>query len=104
MCLIFVLRLTATYTQVLQLPLSIRMGQQHMANQKQNRRRFLKTTGAGATALSAGVFSGAELPASTSVNEKLNIACVGTANRAAADISGVKFILETKAYFTNFSA
>lgn len=66
------------------------MGQQHMANQKQNRRRFLKTTGAGATALSAGVFSGAELAASTSANEKLNIACIGTANRAAADISGVK--------------
>ena len=56
----------------------------------QNRRNFLKTTGAGATVLSSGVFSGAELAASTSANEKLNIACVGTANRAAADISGVK--------------
>lgn len=61
-----------------------------MANPKENRRNFLKTTGVGATALSAGVFSGAELAASTSANEKLNIACVGTANRAAADISGVK--------------
>ena len=40
--------------------------------------------------MSAGVFSGAELSASTSANEKLNIACIGTANRAAADISGVK--------------
>ena len=61
-----------------------------MTNQMQNRRNFLKTTGAGATVLSSGVFSGAELAASTSANEKLNIACVGTANRAAADISGVK--------------
>jgi len=61
-----------------------------MTYSKQNRRNFLKTTGAGATALSAGVFSGAELSASTSANEKLNIACIGTANRAAADISGVK--------------
>ena len=61
-----------------------------MTNQRHNRRNFLKTTGAGATVLSSGVFSGAELAASTSANEKLNIACVGTANRAAADISGVK--------------
>ena len=61
-----------------------------MTHSKQNRRNFLKTTGAGAPALSAGVFSGAELSASTSANEKLNIACIGTANRAAADISGVK--------------
>ena len=61
-----------------------------MTYSKQNRRNFLKTTGAGATALSAGVFSGGELSASTSANEKLNIACIGTANRAAADISGVK--------------
>ena len=55
-----------------------------MTHSKQNRRNFLKTTGAGATALSAGVFSGGELSASTSANEKLNIACIGTANRAAA--------------------
>ncbi|EMI21984.1 oxidoreductase domain-containing protein, partial [Rhodopirellula maiorica SM1] len=53
-----------------------------------NRRRFLKTTSAGI--LAAGVFS--ELPAaeSTSANSKLKLLCVGTANRAAADIDGVK--------------
>ena len=57
---------------------------------KQNRRNFLKTTGAGATVLSAGVFSSVAAKASTAPSEKLNIACVGTANRAAADIAGVK--------------
>ncbi|MBT7917375.1 MAG: twin-arginine translocation signal domain-containing protein [Planctomycetaceae bacterium] len=60
---------------------------------KQNRRNFLKTTGAGATVLtglSTGVFSGVAAKASTAPSEKINIACVGTANRAAADIAGVK--------------
>ena len=54
------------------------------------RRRFLQTSAAGAAAIGAGVWS--ELPAkeSTSANEKLKILCVGTANRAAADISGVQ--------------
>ena len=55
-----------------------------MTHSKQNRRNFLKTTGAGATALSAGVFSGAELSASTSANEKLNIACIGTAKSSSS--------------------
>ncbi len=57
---------------------------------KSNRRDFLKLTGTGAAALSCGVWS--ELPAaeSTSPNEKLNIGCVGTANRAAGDIRGVE--------------
>ncbi|MCA9110909.1 MAG: Gfo/Idh/MocA family oxidoreductase, partial [Planctomycetaceae bacterium] len=54
-----------------------------------NRRDFLKTS-AGA-ALSAGLWSsGLAAAESTSANEKLNIACIGTANRAAADIDGVK--------------
>jgi predicted dehydrogenase len=60
---------------------------------KQNRRNFLKTTGASATVLSGlstGVFTSVEAKASTAPSEKLNIACVGTANRAAADIAGVK--------------
>ncbi|MCA9055010.1 MAG: Gfo/Idh/MocA family oxidoreductase, partial [Planctomycetaceae bacterium] len=53
------------------------------------RRDFLKST-AGA-ALSAGLFAGFSRAAdSTSPNEKLNIACIGTANRAAADIQGVE--------------
>ncbi|MFT5528314.1 MAG: putative dehydrogenase [Pirellulaceae bacterium] len=57
-----------------------------------DRRDFLKASGvgAGAAAVSGGFFS--ELPAaeSKSPNEKLNIACVGTANRAKNDIDGVK--------------
>lgn len=50
------------------------------------RRRFTQTTAAAAATL--GVWS--ELPAAESkaASEKLNIACVGTAGRAAANISG----------------
>lgn len=54
-----------------------------------NRRNFLKTTSAGAAAVSTGVWTGGALAESRSANEKLNIACIGTANRAAADIDGV---------------
>lgn len=54
-----------------------------------SRRNFLKTTTAGAAAVSSGVWTGAALAESTSANEKLVIACVGTANRALADIDGV---------------
>ncbi|MEZ6064453.1 MAG: Gfo/Idh/MocA family oxidoreductase [Planctomycetaceae bacterium] len=53
------------------------------------RRDFLKTS-AGA-ALSAGLFcrmSAAD--DSSSPNSKLNVACIGTANRAAADVEGVQ--------------
>ena len=52
------------------------------------RRQFLQATGAGALAM--GVWS--ELPAqeSKSPNEKLRVLCVGTANRAAADVDGVQ--------------
>lgn len=56
-----------------------------------HRRGFLKTSGSAAgAALTAGVWS--ELPAqeSNSANDKLKILCVGTANRAAADVDGVK--------------
>lgn len=55
-----------------------------------DRRQFLKTTTAGAAALSAGVWTGAQAQESSSPNQKLNIACIGTANRAAADIQGVE--------------
>lgn len=55
-----------------------------------DRRRFLHASGVGAAALTGGVWS--ELPAkeSNSANEKLKVLCVGTANRAAADVDGVK--------------
>ena len=57
----------------------------------QNRRAFLQTTAAGsAAALSASLFvSEAGAKPSRSLLEKLNIACIGTANRAAEDVNGV---------------
>ena len=54
------------------------------------RRDFLKTTGLGATLISGGAWSELAARETKAVNQKLNIACVGTANRAAADVSGVK--------------
>ena len=54
-----------------------------------DRRDFLKVSGIGAAALGAGVWSSRSAIASDSPNAKLCIACVGTANRAGADIAGV---------------
>ncbi len=53
-----------------------------------SRRRFIQSSTA--AALSAGVWS--EIPAqeSNSANDKLKILCVGTANRASANIDGVQ--------------
>lgn len=55
-----------------------------------NRRSFLQATGAGAASLSAGVWSEVAAQESTSPNEKLNIICVGTANRADASVTAVQ--------------
>ncbi len=52
------------------------------------RRGFIKATGA--AALSTGVWSQLAAQESTSANDKLKILCVGTANRAAADIEGIE--------------
>ena len=52
------------------------------------RRHFLKATGA--AALTSGVWSETSAQDSNSANDKLKILCVGTANRAAADIAGVE--------------
>lgn len=57
---------------------------------RSTRRRFLQQTSASAAILSAGVWTGVSKAESKSANEKLNIACIGTANRAAADIQGVQ--------------
>jgi predicted dehydrogenase len=46
-------------------------------------------SGAGATVLASGVWSELAAAEATAANEKLNMGCVGTANRAAADINGV---------------
>ena len=56
---------------------------------KMKRRDFVKATSAGAL-LSGGVWSEVAAAESTASSGKLNVACVGTANRAAADISGVR--------------
>jgi len=60
-----------------------------------DRRNFLKTSGAAVGGVvggiaAGGVWSQLEAAESKSPNEKLVIACIGTANRAAADVSGVK--------------
>ena len=56
-----------------------------------NRRRFLQTSSALAgVSLSAGFWTSRAIAASDSPNQKLKIACVGTANRAGDDIDGVK--------------
>lgn len=56
-----------------------------------NRRDFLKTsTAVGAATIAGGVWSEVAAQESNSPAEKINIACIGTANRARADIDGVK--------------
>ena len=57
----------------------------------QNRRSFLHTTAAGSVALlSSSLFvSESAAKPSRGLLEKLNIACIGTANRAAEDVNGV---------------
>ena len=60
------------------------------SNSSFNRRDFLKTTGLGATVLSGGVWSELAAEDSKSPNERLTIGCIGTANRASANIAEVK--------------
>ncbi len=55
-----------------------------------NRRDFLKTSGAGAAILSAGVWSELAAEDSKAANQKLNIGCIGTANQAQFSIGNVK--------------
>ena len=59
-----------------------------MTTRNLNRRDFLRLSTA--AAVTGGVWSQLEARASTSVNAKLNIACIGTANRAGANIQGVQ--------------
>lgn len=58
-----------------------------------SRRDFLKHSSTSFAALSAGAWAGGALADDTgkaSANQLLNVACIGTANRAAADVDGVK--------------
>ena len=54
------------------------------------RRSVLKSVSAGAAGLGAGFFSGTAARPSLAANEKLQIACVGVANRADANVGGVQ--------------
>ena len=53
------------------------------------RRDFLRISGASAGLLASGVWSDLAAKETASPNQKLNVACIGTANRAAADVKGV---------------
>ena len=55
-----------------------------------NRRDLLKASAAGAAVIGTGVWSEVAPAQTKAASGKLNIACVGTANRAAANVSGVK--------------
>lgn len=55
-----------------------------------NRRNFVKSTGLATLATAtSGVWTSSAPAQSNSALEKLNIACIGTANRAAEDVNGV---------------
>lgn len=62
-----------------------------MSNKSNNlkRRDFLKSTTAGAAAITTGLWTGFPQAEGRSALEKLSVACIGTANRAAANVSGV---------------
>lgn len=56
-----------------------------------NRRNFLKTTSAGAAVVAAGgVWSQVAADDSKAASDKLNIACIGTANQARFSINNIK--------------
>lgn len=55
-----------------------------------SRRRFVKASGTTAAIAAGGWWSEVPAQESTSANSKLKILCVGTANRASANINGVK--------------
>jgi len=62
-----------------------------MQNQSHvSRRGFLKSTAAGAAAISGGVWSGLAAADDKSANGKLNVACIGTANQARFSIGNVQ--------------
>jgi hypothetical protein len=55
-----------------------------------SRRRFLQTTSAGLGLLGLGLHSSLAAKESSSPNEKIRLGIIGTANRARANISGVR--------------
>ena len=61
----------------------------HQWPSKSTRREFVKATSTGAAVLSTGVWSQSATAAPKSANEKLNIACIGTANQARFSIGNI---------------
>lgn len=55
-----------------------------------HRRQFLKSLGVTTAAATAGVWTSSARAQSNAAIEKLNVACIGTANRAAEDVKGVE--------------
>ena len=60
-----------------------------MSGRTVSRRAAIKSLSAATAGLSAGVFSGVAPRVSLAANDKLQIACIGTANRAGANVDGV---------------
>lgn len=54
------------------------------------RRRVLASVSAGAAGLAAGVFTGTAARRSRAATERLQVACIGVANRAEANLAGVE--------------
>ena len=60
-----------------------------MKHTKLSRREAVGSLATAATSLSAGVFTGVAAQTSMAANEKLQIACIGVANRASSNLKGV---------------
>ena len=60
-----------------------------MSHAKLSRRAAVGSLATGAAGLATGFFTGVGARPSMAANEKLQIACVGVANRASANINGI---------------
>ena len=65
------------------------MPSRHSSARRVSRRAALQSFSVGAAGLSAGVFTGLAPRPSLAANDKLQIACIGVANRAVANVDGV---------------
>jgi len=65
------------------------MSSSRLPARRVSRRTVIKSFSVGAAGLSAGVFTGLAPRASRAANDKLQIACIGVANRATENVGGV---------------
>ena len=65
------------------------MPSRHSSARRVSRRAALQSFSVGAAGLSAGVFTGLAPRPSLAANDKLQIACIGVANRASENVGGV---------------